>query len=476
MKLIYIVAWSTTRHTAPDAITGHHSVLTDAQIAAQFAKKETVLGICLKRYFMTPEGKPVRLNTKIDIPLQIQLPHFISDGTEDDGFGSSFTKFKLVLQSVICHRGTSVNAGHYISLVRPSPGENKSAGEQTSTNNERREPKWLLSDDLANERVKYVDVHKALTEEMPYLVFYRVEPIDEGAPPTYDEATRSTSGTNSVVDPNFMSDESNATPIQSRKSSTASLTDSKSLILQPVLTAPPTTNAADVSVPRPYSLDLSTLAAHNANPPRKSTDSGNKRSSVAFTDSVGHPSAPITPGDELVGKDGYISGKETSRAKSDDGKTDDPKDADKDRRLGRRWLSVRSRSRPAARPSSLPGENRRPSGVGGLVKNLRGAISRDKLPVDHAANDVPVVGEVANGANAEAESDSKANTGSNGTAAVVPANITTKTAEKSGHLSRGKSIKKGKAREHSRIRGDDISKTHGDGGTAAVLDRQCVLM
>jgi hypothetical protein len=66
---------------------------------------------------MTAQGVGSRLDTYIDIPLEIGLPHFISDESSDD-FGSNFTNFKLSLQSVICHRGNSLDSGHYIALVR----------------------------------------------------------------------------------------------------------------------------------------------------------------------------------------------------------------------------------------------------------------------------------------------------------------------------------------------------------------------
>jgi hypothetical protein len=77
---------------------------SDAQVAAHFSAKRPVLGICLKRYTMLPNGTPKRLDTYIDIPLEIGLPHFISDDRMNEE-GPLFGNFKLVLQSVVCHRG-----------------------------------------------------------------------------------------------------------------------------------------------------------------------------------------------------------------------------------------------------------------------------------------------------------------------------------------------------------------------------------
>jgi Ubiquitin carboxyl-terminal hydrolase len=163
-----------------------------------------MLGICLKRYSVSQQGVTKRLNTLIDIPLEILLPHFISDGSQDDGWGSSFSRFKLSLQSVICHRGASIEAGHYVTLVRPCPNEPDAGPEMADV-----EPKfrWILFDDLAREkRVKYVDVRKALKDEVPYLVFYQVQPVNEyddssgdEVPPSYAEATYSPPSTDTAA-------------------------------------------------------------------------------------------------------------------------------------------------------------------------------------------------------------------------------------------------------------------------------------
>ncbi|KAF2142805.1 uncharacterized protein K452DRAFT_357885 [Aplosporella prunicola CBS 121167] len=165
----------------------------DAQVAAHFAAKRPILGICLKRYMMMPNGHPKRLNTYIDIPLEIALPHFISDEHMHEE-GPLFGNFQLVLQSVVCHRGVSVDSGHYVSLVR---GTEPTARSSHGHDPYRSEPDevsapWMRFDDLAKDRVTYVDIEQALKEECPYLLFYQVCPIDEelarGNPPTYEEA------------------------------------------------------------------------------------------------------------------------------------------------------------------------------------------------------------------------------------------------------------------------------------------------
>ncbi|RMD42554.1 hypothetical protein DV735_g2628, partial [Chaetothyriales sp. CBS 134920] len=135
----------------------------DAQVAAHFSSKRPMLGMCLKRYAFR-DGRPVRLNTYVDIPVEIGLPHFIQDDQMTDD-GALFGNFKLSLQAVVCHRGYSVNSGHYVALVRSNPDTAEM-------------PQWVRFDDLAPERVAPIDIYAALREETPYLLFYQILPID----------------------------------------------------------------------------------------------------------------------------------------------------------------------------------------------------------------------------------------------------------------------------------------------------------
>ena len=138
----------------------------DAQVAAHFSSARPILGICLKRYSMLPNGTPVKRKIHIDIPLEIGLPHFIQDDKMSED-GPVFGNFKLSLQSVVCHQGFSTESGHYISLVRsPEP-------------NQEGEDRWMRFDDLAKERVVYTNVEQFLGEESPYLLFYQVVPIND---------------------------------------------------------------------------------------------------------------------------------------------------------------------------------------------------------------------------------------------------------------------------------------------------------
>lgn len=173
----------------------------DIEVAMNFDQRP-VVGICLKRYTMTESGEPKRHNTYIDIPDSLRLPHFmLADSSSDkdsDSVPALETDYKLVLQSVICHRGDSVQSGHYISFARVAP--------KLLTDNRRHdfdpppdyeEAVWVRFDDLdLAHRVNYVgDIKEALKTEMPYLLFYQVVPMadspstvnTEPEPPSYED-------------------------------------------------------------------------------------------------------------------------------------------------------------------------------------------------------------------------------------------------------------------------------------------------
>ena len=135
-----------------------------------------MLGICLKRYSVTAEGIPKRVHTSVDIPVEIGLPHFIQDDHMDND-GPIYGNFKLSLQSVVCHRGRSVHSGHYIALVRAANTVANSAGTSDSADAKL----WMRFDDLATKRITLIDIEQALKDEMPYLLFYQILPV-EGDP------------------------------------------------------------------------------------------------------------------------------------------------------------------------------------------------------------------------------------------------------------------------------------------------------
>lgn len=150
---------------------------------------------------MDEQGNAKRQNTFIDIPDSLRLPHFISDERHAEENELS-AEYKLVLQSVVCHRGDSVHSGHYISFCRVAPKlltDNRRHDNDPPPDYE--EAQWVKFDDLLIEqRVSPVDdIKQSLKEEMPYLLFYQIVPtIDvatssadstETKPPSYDDTT-----------------------------------------------------------------------------------------------------------------------------------------------------------------------------------------------------------------------------------------------------------------------------------------------
>ncbi|KAK0383380.1 hypothetical protein NLU13_9293 [Sarocladium strictum] len=186
VKAVTIPAWQFFRLIPWHAVTSNEPQ-NDSEVAINFDQRP-VVGICLKRYGMDSQGRPIRRNTFIDIPDSLRLPRFMlaEDDTKIEEEVNAFSDYKLVLQSVICHRGESLQSGHYYAFARVAP--------KRLTDNRRHdfdpppdyeEAQWVKFDDLIEEaRVSYVnDIKQAFKENMPYLLFYQIVPMVEMAPP-----------------------------------------------------------------------------------------------------------------------------------------------------------------------------------------------------------------------------------------------------------------------------------------------------
>ncbi|KAK9450455.1 ubiquitin carboxyl-terminal hydrolase-domain-containing protein [Limtongia smithiae] len=159
-----------------------------------FALKRPVLPICLKRYSWSSTGTAIRNDRKVIIPEVINFPHFVAEdphehGQSEGGEDALFGNFRLVLEAAVCHRGNSVNSGHYISIVRDSVFRKRQAmmqdqsdwgdDESSTTSATLAGDNWLLFDDLASPRVSNTTLHASMEKEVPYLLFYRMVHIDE---------------------------------------------------------------------------------------------------------------------------------------------------------------------------------------------------------------------------------------------------------------------------------------------------------
>lgn len=299
---------------------------------------------------MTLHGAPKRLDTYIDIPLEIALPHFVSDDRIADE-GPLFGNFKLVLQSVVCHRGVSVDSGHYISLVRANEHERPgtSASEEEDDTGA-----WLRFDDLSTPRVTEVDIKKALRDESPYLLFYQVQPIDDelasrGDPPTYAEA---------------------------HNGAISSVPSGETLISSPEAGVTDVESGGEGDKAQPANVHPESMVSDE--PLGRASMSSNRRSSVAFDDieslSRGR-TEPHTPSDES--KAGFLSAS---------------------RRGSRTWLGTKSR------PTSQNGEGR----LSLTLSRLTGRGSKDKLTVaETGAVEDPII--IINSVESEEQTPPEAN-------------------------------------------------------------------
>lgn len=311
-----------------------HSTGNNAGITTHLSQTSPVLGICLKRYGMKENGEPFRQNTFIDIPLDIRLPHFI-DETLIPEDGPQIANFKLSLQSVICHRGTSVQSGHYISFIRgtmPIPdGDSQSTRRLSSASHPPHysEERWIKFDDLAEPRVSYVDIEKAMKDEMPYLLFYQVQPNTdtstlsppESEPPSYaDSAAQSTTDVN----------------VENQPPKPQGYFD----------------GAKEDPTP---TIRLSTEVDRSSSPPRRSINlPEDRRGSLAFTEtsltsgasSIQVTSAPVTPNEETAAQ-----------------------------RMSRAAARFTGKSGSKSRPSSQSGESR----ISGAFSRLNLMRSKDNL-------------------------------------------------------------------------------------------------
>ncbi|ODV62224.1 cysteine proteinase [Ascoidea rubescens DSM 1968] len=188
---------------------------SNSSSSREFMNKRPILPICLKRYYYDNEnGKKKgehgskRNLRRVIIPPTIDLPKFIADDIEvDDNMINSrsndninnnnstnntkeestektdksefpeklYGDFKLILESAVCHRGKSVNSGHYISLVRENPSDPYTSEEEELNSI------WLLFDDLlrGENKVRRRVFKDVFEKEWPYILFYRMVPFDK---------------------------------------------------------------------------------------------------------------------------------------------------------------------------------------------------------------------------------------------------------------------------------------------------------
>ncbi|KAF7541359.1 hypothetical protein G7Z17_g11970 [Cylindrodendrum hubeiense] len=189
VKAVTIPAWQFFRLIPWHALASNEP-RSNVDVALNFDQRP-VVGICLKRYAMTESGQPKRHNTFIDIPDSLRLPHFMmGDDPKIEEDPNPLSDYKLVLQSVICHRGDSLQSGHYIAFSRVAPKLlTKNRRHDFDPPPDYEEAQWVRFDDLQIEkRVTYVnDIRQSLKDEMPYLLFYQIVPMVEVTAPSVED-------------------------------------------------------------------------------------------------------------------------------------------------------------------------------------------------------------------------------------------------------------------------------------------------
>lgn len=145
----------------------------------RYSSKRPIVPICLKRYIWNERGQSIKIKRKVTIPEIIKYPYFIAEDKKKPGyvdFRRSYDhkaprgSFMLVLQSCVCHRGNSVNSGHYVSMVRKK---------QFDVLNMDSKSEWIIFNDIeiGKEKAKSCTFEEAMNTESPYILFYEIYEI-----------------------------------------------------------------------------------------------------------------------------------------------------------------------------------------------------------------------------------------------------------------------------------------------------------
>lgn len=87
------------------------------QHTREFPDRQMILPLVLKRYAYDAYGKASRIHRDVFVPHEINISKFVSnrDGGEVCEVCGNPLRYVMELRSVVCHKGESPNAGHYIA-------------------------------------------------------------------------------------------------------------------------------------------------------------------------------------------------------------------------------------------------------------------------------------------------------------------------------------------------------------------------
>ncbi|KAI5961455.1 uncharacterized protein KGF55_004078 [Candida pseudojiufengensis] len=167
VKEVNLPAWMFLRLLPfyTDDNQGPDDLENGAKSSKEFANRRPVLPICLKRYeFNSGDSAGTRSQKRIIIPPFIDLPDFVADDIDEPA-----CSFRLILESAVCHRGRSIESGHFISVVR------KNVEKINQTEEEANKSLWYYYDDMKkNSRVVEKTFNEIFNNEWPYMLFYRL--------------------------------------------------------------------------------------------------------------------------------------------------------------------------------------------------------------------------------------------------------------------------------------------------------------
>ncbi|ORX95117.1 cysteine proteinase [Basidiobolus meristosporus CBS 931.73] len=125
--------------------------------STDFPEHNIIVPLTLKRYAVDHNGYSVRTSQHVSIPPLIDFSSFVSVQP-----GAPLAKYTLVLKSAVCHLGTSLSSGHYISY-------SVSVDDPTV---------WYKHDDLefGSRRIRKYPTSKCFEDmaENGYLFFYQL--------------------------------------------------------------------------------------------------------------------------------------------------------------------------------------------------------------------------------------------------------------------------------------------------------------
>ncbi|VEU19867.1 DEKNAAC100205 [Brettanomyces naardenensis] len=157
----------------------------------RFGDMRPIVPICLKRYVWDSHGRSHKIRRKVQVPEIMRFPYFIAEERTKPGFvdfrrnfenKAPYGAFMLVLESCVCHRGASVDSGHYVSLTRKRPYDPTERIDQDSKD-------WFLFNDLLSkdQKASEISFNEAMETEDPYILFYRIFEIGQEGSISGDE-------------------------------------------------------------------------------------------------------------------------------------------------------------------------------------------------------------------------------------------------------------------------------------------------